>query len=206
MANPITAPIPKPRRHPTSTAKIRVSRMRPVEAAPASAPSQKLPLIMRSIRPRKRAGISSSIAEFTAEYSPPIPAPVRKRNAAKLARFHETAVRATPARYVKAHKEERAAAEAVGKMAEHQRAEHRANQVGGADRPDLRGGKMQHVRPLQHRTDRSHQGHFETVEHPGDSQPHDQQPVETAPRQAIQPGRDKRLEDLAGLMLRVAAG
>jgi len=30
-------------------------------------------LIQISVRPRYRAGIISSIAEFTAEYSPPIP-------------------------------------------------------------------------------------------------------------------------------------
>jgi hypothetical protein len=35
--------------------------------------------MIRSTRPRARAGISSSIAELIAEYSPPIPAPVKKR-------------------------------------------------------------------------------------------------------------------------------
>ncbi len=35
--------------------------------------------MIRSTRPRARAGISSSIAELIAAYSPPIPAPVKKR-------------------------------------------------------------------------------------------------------------------------------
>jgi hypothetical protein len=36
-------------------------------------------LIVRSTCPRTRAGISSSIAELIAEYSPPMPAPVSAR-------------------------------------------------------------------------------------------------------------------------------
>ena len=34
----------------------------------------------RSTRPRLRAGMSSSIAELIAAYSPPMPMPVRNRN------------------------------------------------------------------------------------------------------------------------------
>ena len=48
-------------------------------SAPAAAPSQYEPLMIRSTRPRTRAGISSSIAELIAAYSPPMPAPVKKR-------------------------------------------------------------------------------------------------------------------------------
>jgi hypothetical protein len=44
-------------------------------------PSQNEPLIVRSTRPRTRAGISSSMAELMAAYSPPMPAPVRNRQA-----------------------------------------------------------------------------------------------------------------------------
>lgn len=46
-----------------------------------------------STLPLTRAGISSSLAEFTAEYSPPMPVPVINRNIAKLQRFQERAVR-----------------------------------------------------------------------------------------------------------------
>jgi hypothetical protein len=48
-------------------------------SAPRVAPSQNEPLMMRSTRPRTRAGISSSMAELMAAYSPPMPAPVKKR-------------------------------------------------------------------------------------------------------------------------------
>jgi hypothetical protein len=40
-------------------------------AAPNIVPSQNEPLIMRSTRPLSRAGISSSMAELMAAYSPP---------------------------------------------------------------------------------------------------------------------------------------
>ena len=58
-----------------------VSSRKIAATAPAAAPSQYEPLMMRSTRPRTRAGISSSMAELIAAYSPPMPAPVRKRQA-----------------------------------------------------------------------------------------------------------------------------
>ena len=45
-----------------------------------------------STRPRYLAGISSSIAELIAAYSPPMPAPVRKRAAKYHVGFGENAV------------------------------------------------------------------------------------------------------------------
>ena len=51
-----------------------------------------------SVRPRKRAGINSWIAELIAVYSPPMPAPVKKRKAAKLQRSHDNAVTAVAVR------------------------------------------------------------------------------------------------------------
>jgi len=66
--------------------------------APRAAPSQKLPLIARSVRPRNRAGMSSCIAELIAVYSPPMPAPVSARNTAKLQKSHEKAVAAVATR------------------------------------------------------------------------------------------------------------
>ena len=48
--------------------------------------------MMRSIRPRTRAGMSSSMAELTAAYSPPMPAPVRKRTRKKYQAENENAV------------------------------------------------------------------------------------------------------------------
>ena len=48
-----------------------------VSSEPSVAPTQNEPLIAMSMRPRYFAGISSSIAELMAAYSPPMPAPVR---------------------------------------------------------------------------------------------------------------------------------
>jgi hypothetical protein len=61
-------------------------------AAPKAVPSQNEPLIMRSTRPRTRAGISSSIAELMAAYSPPTPAPVKNRQMKNHIGFLEKAV------------------------------------------------------------------------------------------------------------------
>ena len=66
--------------------------------APSAAPIQKLPLMTRSVQPRTRAGISSWMVELIAAYSPPMPAPVRKRNSAKLHKFQENAVAAVATR------------------------------------------------------------------------------------------------------------
>jgi hypothetical protein len=46
----------------------------------------------RFTRPRTRAGISSSMAELMAAYSPPMPRPVTKRHSAKKAKSGEKAV------------------------------------------------------------------------------------------------------------------
>ena len=50
--------------------------------APSAAPIQNVPLMTRSVNPRRRAGISSWMVALTAEYSPPMPAPVMARNSA----------------------------------------------------------------------------------------------------------------------------
>ena len=62
-----------------SMGKIEVSRATMESIEPPTAPSQNEPLMMMSTRPRWLAGISSSTAELIAAYSPPMPAPVRKR-------------------------------------------------------------------------------------------------------------------------------
>lgn len=65
---------------------------------PATAPSQKLPLMMRSTRPRYLLGMSSSMAELIAAYSPPIPKPVRNRKRKNHQTEKETAVSAVARR------------------------------------------------------------------------------------------------------------
>lgn len=61
-------------------------------------PSQNDPPITRSTAPRTRAGISSSTAEWIAEYSPPTPAPVITRATRNHARFIASAVIRLPPR------------------------------------------------------------------------------------------------------------
>ena len=63
-----------------------------VSSAPAAAPTQNEPLIAMSTRPRYLAGISSSMAELMAAYSPPMPAPVRNRAAKYHVALIENAV------------------------------------------------------------------------------------------------------------------
>jgi hypothetical protein len=75
------------------------SRKSSESTAPAAVPSHQEPLIARSTQPRTRAGISSSIAELIAEYSPPIPIPARKRKAKRAAALHENAVATVAVRY-----------------------------------------------------------------------------------------------------------
>ena len=75
------APRPKASRQPHSWLITVGSSSGIVSSAPPAAPTQNEPLIERSTRPRYFAGISSSMAELMAAYSPPMPAPVRKRQA-----------------------------------------------------------------------------------------------------------------------------
>ena len=92
IAKPSTPPIAKAARQPMVGGMIRGSSTSSDPAAPSAAPIQKLPLIARSVQPRRRAGMSSSIAELIAAYSPPMPMPVAKRNSANDAKFHDAAV------------------------------------------------------------------------------------------------------------------
>ena len=79
-------------RQPTSAAKIDSSSSTIESSEPAAVPSQNEPLMIRSTVPRTRAGISSSIAELIAAYSPPMPAPVKKRQTANHRNEPENAV------------------------------------------------------------------------------------------------------------------
>ncbi len=96
MATASTAPSAKPARQPHTGPITRASSSTRLSAAPSAAPIQKLPLIARLTRPRTRAGISSSMAELMAAYSPPMPSPVTKRHSAKKAKLGENAVASVP--------------------------------------------------------------------------------------------------------------
>jgi hypothetical protein len=78
---PSTAPRANSSRQPTSAGRRCAFRIGSDRAAAAVVPSQKEPLMTMSTVPRTLAGISSSMAELTAAYSPPIPIPVRNRQA-----------------------------------------------------------------------------------------------------------------------------
>jgi hypothetical protein len=92
IPTPITTPTPNANRHPTSTGRKFGFSSGTVTSAPRIVPNHHVPLIARSVHPRFRAGISSSIAELIAAYSPPIPNPIRNRNRKKLHMSHENAV------------------------------------------------------------------------------------------------------------------
>ena len=105
-----------------------------------------MPLIARSTQPRTRAGISSSIAELIAEYSPPMPAPVKNRKKAKLQKSQENAVRNAGDQVdAERDREQLLAAEPVGQVAEDQGPEDRADEVGRPEQPDLAGREVPSV-------------------------------------------------------------
>ena len=97
ITSPSTTPTPKHTRHPTLTGRRLVAGT--VSSAPTAAPAQYVPLMTMSILPRLRLGISSSMAELIAAYSPPMPNPVRKRNRKNHHGANDSAVMAVDARY-----------------------------------------------------------------------------------------------------------
>ena len=72
-------PSPKASRQPSAGSTIEGSSNGMVSSEPRVAPTQNEPLIATSTRPRWALGISSSIAELIAAYSPPMPMPVTVR-------------------------------------------------------------------------------------------------------------------------------
>ena len=87
-----TAPRPKASRQPHAWSMTLGSSSGIVSSAPPAAPTQNEPLMATSTRPRYFAGISSSMAELIAAYSPPMPVPVRNRAARYHAGLIENAV------------------------------------------------------------------------------------------------------------------
>ena len=86
------------------------------------------------------------MAELIAEYSPPIPAPVKNRKTAKLQKSHEK--RGAERRdqvEPQGHREQLLAADLVGQIAEDQGPQHRADQVGRTQQADLPLGEVERV-------------------------------------------------------------
>ena len=137
---PNTPPKMKASRQPISGGSMRGSSTSRDPAAPIAAPIQKLPFTTRSVKPRCGAGISSWMAALTAAYSPPMPAPVSKRNSANDQKFHDSAAREGRDQ-VDQHGEAKQllAPEHVGQPAEQQRAGDGASEIGARQSSDLRG-------------------------------------------------------------------
>ncbi len=93
-----TAPSANAARQPISGSITVSSVSGMVSSAPTPAPTQNEPLIAMSMRPRYFAGISSSMAELIAAYSPPMPAPVIARHTKYHIGFIEKAVSTVPTR------------------------------------------------------------------------------------------------------------
>ena len=113
-------------------------------AAPIAVPSQNEPLMMRSTVPRTRAGISSSMAELIAAYSPPMPAPVKNRQIANMR--NEPRERGRDGRRdVERERDEEQllAPHAVGEPAEEQGADARAGDVDRRREADLAVGDLE---------------------------------------------------------------
>ena len=140
------------------------------------------------------------MAELIAAYSPPMPAPVRKRQRKKNQAVHETAV-SERGGDVEAERdqEELLAAEAVGELAEEERADAGSGDVDGGSGADLRRRDRDPAARLrQARGDRADDRHLEAVEDPDRAEADHDEPVEPRPGQPVEASRDVRL-DTAGL-------
>ena len=96
---PSTPPRPKAMRQLMSGARSPGWSRTTLSPAPRAAPTQNVPLMARSTLPRTRAGMSSSMAELIAAYSPPMPKPVRNRQNANDVMLHVNAVSTVATRY-----------------------------------------------------------------------------------------------------------
>src|ERR1700743_1460876 len=98
--------------------------------------------MIRSTRPHTRAGISSSMAELIAAYSPPIPAPVRERQGEE-GQGGPGQAGGDRRDDVEAEGDEKEffAAEAVGELAEEEGADAGAGDVEGGGTADLGGAR-----------------------------------------------------------------
>ena len=172
---------------------------------PSAAPPQKVPFTARSVVPRFRAGISSWIAEFTAAYSPPMPAPVIMRKNAKDQKSQEKPV-SDAGHHVdgQGDEEELLPADPVGQVAEADRAHHRADQVGRGGEADLRLAEAEARALVDRRGEGADQRHLQPVQHPGDAERDHHPPVESAPGQPVQPRRHVGLELAVAVPRRLA--
>ncbi len=193
------APIRKASRQPTSGSITFGSSSTSEPSAPKAAPTQKLPLMTRSLQPRTRAGISSWMVELIAAYSPPMPAPVRKRNSAKLDDIPRRGGRRGGDEIDRQRDEEQLlAAEPVGEPAEEQRAQHGAGEIGAGGKPDIGIGELQNRTLFQRARQAAGKRHLQPVQDPGDAERGHHQRMEAAPGQPVEPRRDVACQRLSG--------
>src|SRR5262249_52949229 len=93
--------------------------------------------------------------------------------------------------------EEFLAPETVGKPAEEDGAQHGTGKIGAARQPDVGVADLRNRALLKSSGDRAYQGHFQSIENPGDPQCNYHQRVEVAPGQTIQSRWDICLNDWA---------
>ena len=165
-------------------------------ARPSAAPTQKLPLMTRSVQPRTRAGISSWMVELIAAYSPPIPAPVTKRNRAKLAKFQE-ARGGRGAKQVdgEGNEEQLFTAEPIGEPAKEDGAYYCSGEISTARKPDVGVGEVQHRTVFERAGKRARQRYLQSVENPGNAERRHHERMEAAPGQPVEPRRNVALNN-----------
>ncbi len=95
----------------------------------------------------------------------------------------------------KRDEEQLLAAPAIGQPAEEDGAEHGAGEVGAADKADVGGAELQDRAFAQRAGHGAGERHLEAVEDPGDAECDDDERVEAAPRQAVEPGGDVGFDD-----------
>ena len=145
------------------------------------------------------------MVELMAVYSPPMPAPVKKRNSAKLAQIPRQRRRRRGDQIDRERDEKQPlATEPIGEPAEEQRARHRAREIDAACEADIGIGEMELRALLQRRRDRARERHFEPIEDPGDAERDHDERMEAAPPQPVEPRRDVGRDDRPGCLARRA--
>src|SRR5207245_3866645 len=91
-------------------------------------------------------------------------------------------------------------AEAVGEIAEEQRADDRTGDVDGAGQAELRRRQAERLRALQLRRHRADDRDLEAVQDPYRTERDDDQPVPPRPGQPVDPGRDVGFDNVLVLL------
>ena len=99
----------------------------------------------------------------------------------------------------KRNKEQLLAAQPVRQPAEEDGAANRPGQIGTAGQPHVGVAELEHRALFERARQRTDQRDFQAVKDPGDAEGGNNQGLKASPRQAVEAGRDVRLNDAAGL-------